>query len=69
MATNKVPLGIELVKKGTVTQEDISKALEYQKSHPDEKIGDILYKLKDKIFSFSFIYYSIVFVKIYFDVR
>ncbi len=45
MATNKVPLGIELVKKGTVTQEDISKALEYQKSHPDEKIGDILYKL------------------------
>lgn len=36
------PIGIELVKKGVITEGDIQKALEYQKSHPNKKIGDIL---------------------------
>lgn len=38
----KQPLGIELVKKGVVTEADIEKALDYQKMHPRKKIGDIL---------------------------
>ena len=37
MATNRQPLGIELVKRGIVKQEDIEKALEYQKNNPKEK--------------------------------
>ena len=41
---NKQPLGIELVKRGIVSQQDIESALEFQKSHPNEKIGDILYE-------------------------
>ena len=36
------PLGIELVKKGIVSENDIEKALDYQKMHPRKKIGDIL---------------------------
>ncbi len=36
------PLGIELVKRGIVTEGDIEKALDYQKEHPRKKIGDIL---------------------------
>ena len=36
------PLGIELVKKGIVSEADIEKALEYQKAEPKKKIGDIL---------------------------
>ena len=28
------PIGIELVKRGIVTEEDIEKALDYQKTHP-----------------------------------
>lgn len=39
------PIGIELVKRGVVTQEDIRAALDYQKEHPDEKLGDIIHKL------------------------
>ena len=39
------PLGVELVKKGIVTENDIERALEYQKQHPSKKIGDILYIL------------------------
>ncbi len=45
MASNRQALGIELVKKGIVSQDDIVKAIEYQKSNPKEKIGDIIYKL------------------------
>ena len=45
MATNRQPLGIELVKRGIVKQEDIEKALEYQKNNPKEKLGDILFKI------------------------
>lgn len=38
----KQPIGIELVRKGIITEGDIEKALEYQKTHPNKKIGDIL---------------------------
>ena len=37
------PIGIELVKRGIVGEEDINKALEYQKEHPSKKIGDMNY--------------------------
>lgn len=36
------PIGIELVKRGVINENDIDKALQYQKSHPDKKLGDIL---------------------------
>ena len=36
------PIGIELVKKGIVTESNIEEALEYQRKHPSKKIGDIL---------------------------
>ena len=36
----KQPLGIELVKRGVVSEADIEKALDYQKSHPNKKMGD-----------------------------
>ena len=39
------PIGVELVKRGVVTELDIKNALEYQKDHPNRKIGDILYIL------------------------
>lgn len=39
------PIGIELVKRGVVTQEEIRVALDYQKEHPNEKLGDIIHKL------------------------
>lgn len=38
----KQPLGIELVKRGIVTEEDVERALDYQKAEPKKKIGDIL---------------------------
>ena len=40
------PLGIELVKRGIVTGQDIEKALKYQETHRSRRIGDILYILK-----------------------
>ena len=47
MATiQRQPLGIELVKRGIVKQEDITEALEYQRTHTKEKLGDILNELK-----------------------
>ena len=39
------PIGVELVKRGIVTENDISKALEYQRENPNKKLGDILYFL------------------------
>ena len=39
------PIGVELVKRGIVTEEDIARALDYQRQHPNRKIGDILYIL------------------------
>ena len=47
MATNqRQPLGIELVKRGIVKQEDITEALEYQRTHTKEKLGDIINDLR-----------------------
>ena len=40
------PIGIELVKRGIVTEEDIQRALDYQKTEPKKKLGDILNTLK-----------------------
>lgn len=41
----KQPIGVELVKRGIVKEKDIENALQYQREHPDRKIGDILYQL------------------------
>lgn len=41
----RAPLGIELVKRGVATEEAIEKAIEYQKDHPNKKLGDILHML------------------------
>ncbi len=38
----KGPIGIELVRRGLITENDILKALEYQKENPDKKITEIL---------------------------
>lgn len=37
-----LPIGIELVKRGLITEEDIQIAINYQKEHPNRKIGDII---------------------------
>ena len=37
------PIGVELVKRGIVNENDINNALEYQREHPNKKIGEILY--------------------------
>lgn len=42
MDARRQPIGIELVRKGIITQADIEKALEYQKTHTNKKMGDIL---------------------------
>ena len=39
------PIGVELVKRGIVNEKDIERALDYQKQHPNVKIGDCLYEL------------------------
>ena len=39
---NRVPIGLELVRKGVVNEEDIEEAINYQKRNPSKKIGDIL---------------------------
>lgn len=41
----RLPIGVELVKRGVVTEADIEKALEYQRNHPNTKLGDILHIL------------------------
>ena len=43
----KQPLGIELVRRGIVDGEAIERALQYQMDHPNKRIGDILYILKE----------------------
>lgn len=44
-ADKKSPIGIELVKRGVVTQNELERALDYQKSNSSKKIGDILHIL------------------------
>ena len=39
---NRLPIGVELVKRGLVTEEDVNKAIDYQKTHPDKRLGDII---------------------------
>ncbi len=39
------PIGVELVKRGVLTSQDIEQALQYQREHQDKKLGDILYLL------------------------
>ena len=41
----RLPIGVELVKRGVVTEADIEKALVYQREHPNTKLGDILHIL------------------------
>ena len=43
----KQPLGIELARRGTVSGETIERALQYQVEHPNKRLGDILYILKE----------------------
>lgn len=38
----KQPIGIELVRKGIINETDVQKALDYQKSHPNQKMGEVL---------------------------
>lgn len=38
----KGPIGIELVRRGLINEEDINKALEYQKTNPEKKIIEII---------------------------
>ena len=39
------PIGVELVKRGVITENDVEKALQYQREHPSIKLGDILHIL------------------------
>ena len=39
------PIGIELAKRRIISEEDIQSALEYQREHPEKKLGDILHIL------------------------
>ncbi len=39
------PIGIELVRRGLITQQDIEKAIEYQRVHRNKKLGEILHIL------------------------
>ena len=41
----KQPIGVELVKRGIVKENDIEKALQYQRENPNMKLGDILFEL------------------------
>ncbi len=44
-AKRRQPMGVELVRRGIVKEQDIERALQYQKDHPSRKLGDILYLL------------------------
>ena len=42
-------MGVELVKRGVVTEEDIQRALEEQKNNPGRKLGEIIKKYSKRI--------------------
>ena len=42
MDSRRGPIGIELVRRGILTQADIDKALEYQRRNPNKKIIEII---------------------------
>ena len=39
---NKLPIGVELVRRGLINEKDVTKAIEYQKEHPNKRLGDII---------------------------
>ena len=39
----KMPIGVELVRRKVVTEEQINQAIEFQKSHRKMKLGEITY--------------------------
>ena len=41
----KIPVGLELVKRGVLTDTEVKKALEYQVLHPGMRLVDIIEKL------------------------
>lgn len=41
----RIPIGVELVRRGVVTDAQIRQAIEYQKENKGEKLGDIIQKL------------------------
>ena len=41
-ANRRGPIGIELVRRGLISQADINKALDYQRKHPEKKIVEII---------------------------
>lgn len=43
----RMPIGVELVRKGLVTEAEVNAAVEYQKSHRKMKIGEILRTVSD----------------------
>ena len=40
--SKRQPLGVELVRRGIVTENEVNEALEYQKKHRKMKLGEIL---------------------------
>ena len=40
----KGPIGIELVRRGLVNEEDINKALDYQQNNPNMKIIEVIHE-------------------------
>ena len=45
----KIPVGLELVKRGVLTDTEVKKALEYQVLHPGMRLVDIIEKLDRKL--------------------
>ena len=43
----KMPIGVELVRRGVVTESDVNRAIEYQKSNRKMKLGEILRIVSD----------------------
>ena len=41
----KIPIGVELVRRGVVNDSQIRQAIEYQKLNPHMRLGDIIYSL------------------------
>ena len=41
-AKKRGPIGIELVKRGLINEDDINKALEYQREHPNKRIVEVI---------------------------
>lgn len=41
-ANRRMPIGVELVRRGIVTEQEVNEAVEYQKKHRNMKLGEIL---------------------------